>query len=51
MDPHALARLLGWETALTTVASRLLCSKRNVRGKCELTPMSQAKPRGYRTEH
>jgi hypothetical protein len=50
-DPHALAKLLGWETPLTTVAARLSCSKCNVRGECELTAMNQAKPRGYRPEH
>lgn len=31
-DPHALAKLLGWETPLTTVAARLRCSKCNMRG-------------------
>lgn len=49
-EPHALAKLLGWETPLTTVALRLRCSKCNVRGKCELTVMNQAKPRSYRSE-
>lgn len=50
MDPHALAKLLGWEKPLTKVATRLRCSKCNLRGECELTAMNQAKPRGYRTE-
>jgi hypothetical protein len=49
-EPHALAKLLGWETPLTTIASRMRCSKCNVRGECELTAINQAKPRGYRDE-
>lgn len=49
-DPHALAKLLGWETPLTTVAARLRCSKCNVRGECELTAVSRARPREYRDE-
>lgn len=49
--PPALTQLTGWEMALTTVASRLRCSKCNVDGECELTAMNQAKARGYRTEH
>jgi len=36
-DPHALAKLMGWETPLTTVAARMRCSKCNARGECELT--------------
>jgi hypothetical protein len=47
-DPHALAKLLGWETPLTTVASRLRCSKYHVRGECELAATNQPKPRGNR---
>lgn len=27
-EPHALAKLLGWETPLTTVATRLRCSRK-----------------------
>jgi hypothetical protein len=49
-DPHALAKLLGWETPLAVVASRLRCSKCNVRGECELTATSQVRPRGSRGE-
>jgi hypothetical protein len=49
-EPYALAKLLGWETPLTTVAARLRCSKCNVRGECELTASNQPKPRGYRSE-
>jgi hypothetical protein len=49
-DPHALAKLLGWETPLTKVAMRLRCSKCNVRGECELTATNTPKPRGYRSE-
>ena len=45
-DPHALPKLLGWGTPLTTVARRLRCSKCNVRGECELTAMNQPKPHG-----
>jgi hypothetical protein len=40
-----------WETPLATVASRVRCSKCDVRGECDLTAMNHAKPRGYRTEH
>lgn len=47
-EPHALARLLGWETPLVQVASRLRCSKCHARGECELTAINQPKPRGYR---
>jgi hypothetical protein len=47
-EPHALAKLLGWEATLTTVAARLRCSKCNVRGECELTAFNTPKPRGYR---
>jgi len=47
-EPHALAKLLGWETPLATIAARMRCSKCNVRGECELTAIDQAKPRGHR---
>jgi hypothetical protein len=49
-EPHALAKLLGWETPLTTVALRLRCSRCQVRGECELTAQNQPKPRGRRDE-
>jgi hypothetical protein len=49
-DPHALAKLLGWETSLATCALRMRCSRCSVRGECELTAVSQAKPRGRRSE-
>lgn len=45
-EPHALAKLLGWETPLTKVAARLRCSKCDVRGECELTAVNQPRPRG-----
>jgi hypothetical protein len=44
-DPHALAKLMGWEASLTTAAARLRCSKCNVRGECELTATNRTKPR------
>ena len=50
-EPHALAKLLGWETPLAVVATRLRCSKCHARGQCELEAMSQTKPRGYRAPH
>jgi hypothetical protein len=46
-EPHFLAKLLGWETPLTKVAERLRCSRCDVRGECELTAITQTKPRGY----
>jgi hypothetical protein len=49
-EPHALAKLLGWECQLTTVAARLRCSECHVRGECELEAINQPKPRGYRLE-
>jgi hypothetical protein len=42
-DPHAPAKLLGWETPITTVAARLRCSKCQARGECELTVGNQGK--------
>ena len=45
-EPHFLANLLGYETPLTTVALRLRRSKRQVRRECELSAMTQPKPRG-----
>jgi hypothetical protein len=47
-QPHFLAKLLGWETPLTTVAARLRFSKCHVRGECELTAVNSPRPRGYR---
>jgi hypothetical protein len=44
--PHVIARLLGWEATLDTVASRLRCSKFGTRGQCELTAQVQHKPGG-----
>jgi ribosomal protein L44E len=41
-EPHAIAKLLGWETPLEKVAIRLRCSKCNTRGECELSAVSQA---------
>lgn len=49
-EPHVLAKILGWETPLTTVAQRLRCSKCHARGECELTAVNQSKPRGNRGE-
>jgi hypothetical protein len=45
---HALAKILGWEATLDTVASRLRCSRCHRRGQCELTAQSQRKPCGVR---
>jgi hypothetical protein len=45
-EPHALAKLLGWETPLTTVALRMRCSKCQVRGECDLSAIDQPRPRG-----
>lgn len=47
-DPHALAKLVGWETPLVTVAARSRCSKCHVRGECDLAAVTTPKPRGYR---
>jgi ribosomal protein L44E len=49
-EPHALAKLLGWETPLATIALRMRCSKCHVRGECELTAINPSKPRGYRSK-
>jgi hypothetical protein len=49
-EPHALAKLMGWETLLATIARRMRCSKCHTRGECELTVVDQRKPRGYRSE-
>jgi len=44
-DPHAFARILGWDTPLTVVAARLRCSNCNAKD-CELTTESVPRPRG-----
>jgi hypothetical protein len=49
-DPHALAKLMGWETPLAEVAARMRCSRCNARGECELTALNQSKPRSYRSD-
>lgn len=49
-EPHALAKILGWETSLTTVALRLRCSKCHVRGECELMAGNTPRPRSYRSQ-
>jgi hypothetical protein len=48
-DPHALAKLVGWETPLVTVGARMRCSRCHARGECELTAINTPKPRGYRS--
>ncbi len=47
-EPHVLAKFLGWETPLTTVAERMRRSKCQARGECELTAINTPKPRSYR---
>ena len=47
-EPHALAKLMGWETPLTTIAMRMRCSKCQARGECELQAVNLPKPRGFR---
>jgi hypothetical protein len=49
-DPRVLAKLVGWETPLTTVAAKMRCSKCQIRGECELTAINTPKSRGYRGE-
>jgi hypothetical protein len=49
-DPHALAKLLGWETPIASIAQKMRCSKCNNRGECELSATNQPKPRSYRSE-
>jgi hypothetical protein len=43
--PHALAKILGWETTLSDVAARLRCSGCNAKD-CELVTESIPRPRG-----
>jgi hypothetical protein len=45
-EPHALARLVGWETPLTIVATRLRCSKCHARGECELDGLETHEAQG-----
>lgn len=47
-EPHALAMILDWDTMLTTLAERLLCSQCSSQGLCELTALKQKHPWGYR---
>jgi hypothetical protein len=48
-EPHALAKILGWEATIESVAARLTFSKCQARSQCELTPQVQRRPRGCRT--
>jgi hypothetical protein len=50
-EPHALAKILGWEATLEAVAARLRCSKCSARGQCELKAEAQRKPRGVGPSH
>jgi hypothetical protein len=43
VEPHALAKLCGWEAELAVVAARMCCSKCSARD-CELKPFTP----GYR---
>lgn len=44
-EPRTLARIVGWEIALTDLAKRLRCSSCGVKD-CELTPNPRPRPRG-----
>jgi hypothetical protein len=44
-DPHALAKILGWETPLKQVAERLRCSNCGAKD-CELAIDAIWRPRG-----
>jgi hypothetical protein len=50
-EPHALAKILGWEATIESVAPRLRCSKCHARGQCELTAQAQRRPRRVRPSH
>jgi hypothetical protein len=50
-DPHALAKILGWEATLETVAARLRCSRCHSRGQSELSAQPQRRPRGVEPAH
>ena len=44
-DPHAIAKILGWETPLTVVATRLRCSNCHAKD-VEITTELSPRPRG-----
>jgi hypothetical protein len=44
-EPKALARLVGWEIALTELAERLRCTECGAKD-CELTGHKRPRPRG-----
>jgi hypothetical protein len=44
-EPHALARIFGWETRLTAIAPRLRCSKCSAKD-CDITVADRKRPRG-----
>jgi len=44
-DPHALARILGWDAKLTKVAARMRCSNCGAKD-CEITVESIPRRRG-----
>jgi ribosomal protein L44E len=48
-EPHALARIVGWETPVAKVVLKLRCSKCNAQGESELTALKRSKPRKYRS--
>jgi ribosomal protein L44E len=48
-EPHALARIAGWEAELKALALRMRCSHCHARGQCDLTPFTEGRPRGYRS--
>lgn len=44
-EPHALAKLLGWDATLKKVAGRLRCSNCGAKD-CQVTPETVPRPRG-----
>jgi ribosomal protein S27E len=44
-DPHVLAKILGWNVALTSLAQRLRCSKCHAKD-CVLSTSHRPRPRG-----
>lgn len=44
-EPHALARVFGWNTELAAIAKRLRCSRCHARD-CELIATVRPRPRG-----
>lgn len=44
-DPHALAKILGWDAPLVNVGARMRCSRCGKK-ECELVPESIPRPRG-----